>query len=96
MPELVTLAITLHYCYEASTLSLTQMEVAQEGPALLLLIMYREINNYSLHKIHDVFKIFCNKCIEIYDLKPGHFLSAAALAWKACLKKNRSRIRIIN
>ena len=30
-----------------------------------------------------------------YDVNPVHFLSAAGLAWKACLKKNRSRIRIM-
>ena len=28
-----------------------------------------------------------NKCIEIYQLDPTHFLSAPGLAWQACLKK---------
>ena len=44
----------------------------------------------------DVFENFRNKCIEIYELAPAHFLSAPRLAWQACLKKNRSRIRVIN
>ena len=44
----------------------------------------------------DVFESFRDKCIEIYILDPVHFLSASGLAWQACLKKNRSRIRIIN
>ena len=35
----------------------------------------------------DVFEKFRNKCIEIYELDPAHFLSAPGLAWQACLKK---------
>ena len=35
----------------------------------------------------DVFVNFRNKCIEIYELDPAHFLSAPALAWQACFKK---------
>ena len=34
-----------------------------------------------------VFENFRDKCIEIYELDPAHFLSAAELAWQACLKK---------
>ena len=37
----------------------------------------------------DVFENFRNKCIEIYELDPAHFLSAPGLAWQACLKKKR-------
>ena len=37
----------------------------------------------------DIFKNFRDKCIEIYDLDPAHFLSAPGLAWEACLKKTR-------
>ena len=29
----------------------------------------------------DVFENFRNKCIEIYELDPAHFLSAPGLAW---------------
>ena len=43
-----------------------------------------------------VFESFRNKCIEIYELDPAHVLSTPELAWQACLKKNRSRIRIAN
>ena len=32
----------------------------------------------------DVFENFRNKCIEIYELDPAHFLSAPGLAWQAC------------
>ena len=35
----------------------------------------------------DVFENFRNKCIEIYELDPAHFLSAPGLEWQACLKK---------
>ena len=44
----------------------------------------------------DVFGNFRNKCIEIYELDPAHFLSAPGLAWQACFKKDWSRIRITN
>ena len=37
-----------------------------------------------------------NKCIEINELHPVHFLSVPGLVWKACLKKDRNEIRIIN
>ena len=35
----------------------------------------------------DVFENFRNKCIEIYELDPAHFLSASVFTWQACLKK---------
>ena len=35
----------------------------------------------------DVFENIRNKCIEIYELDPAHFLSAPTLACQACLKK---------
>ena len=35
----------------------------------------------------EVFENFRDKCIEIYQLDPAHFLSAPRLAWEACLKK---------
>ena len=34
----------------------------------------------------DVFESFRNKCIEIYELDPTHFLSAPGLSWQAALK----------
>ena len=44
----------------------------------------------------DVLENFRGKCIEIYRLDPAYFLTAPGLAWQACLKKNKSRIRVIN
>ena len=35
----------------------------------------------------DVFKIFCNKCIEICEHNPAYFLATQGLGWQACLKK---------
>ena len=32
----------------------------------------------------DAFEKFRDKCIEIYQLDPAHFLSAPGLAWQAC------------
>ena len=44
----------------------------------------------------DVFKKFRSMCIKVYELDPAHFLSLSGLAWQACQKKNKSKIRIIN
>ena len=35
----------------------------------------------------DVFENFRNKCLEVFELDPAHFLSLPGLAWQACLKK---------
>ena len=44
----------------------------------------------------DVFENFRNMCYNIYELDLAYFLSASELAWQACLKKDRSKIGIIN
>ena len=38
---------------------------------------------------------FRNKCIEIYELDPAHFLSAPGLAWQACLKKTEVKLELL-
>ena len=38
---------------------------------------------------------FRNKCIEIYELDPAHFLSAPGLAWQACLKKTKIELELL-
>ena len=43
----------------------------------------------------DIFENFRNKCIEIYELDPTHFLSAPGLAWQACLKKTRVELELL-
>ena len=43
----------------------------------------------------DVFENFRNKCIEIYELDPAHFLSAPGLAWQACLKKTEVELEVL-
>ena len=43
----------------------------------------------------DVFENFRNKCIEIYELDPAHFLSAPGLAWQACLKKTKVNLELL-
>ena len=59
--------------------------------------VFKNLNNKNLGDYHDlyvqsdallltdVFENFRNKCIEIYELDPAHFLSAPGLAWQACL-----------
>ena len=43
----------------------------------------------------DLFENFRDKCIEIYELDPAHFLSAPGLAWQACLKKTEVRLELL-
>ena len=43
-----------------------------------------------------VFENFRDMCIKEYELDPAHFLSLHGLAWQACLKKKKYRIRTIN
>ena len=43
----------------------------------------------------DVFENFRNKCIEIYELDPAHFMSAPGLAWHACLKKTGVKLELL-
>ena len=43
----------------------------------------------------DVFENFRNKCIEIYELDPPHFLSDSGLAWQTCLKKTRITLELL-
>ena len=43
----------------------------------------------------DVFENFRDKCLEIYELDPAHFLSAPGLAWQACLKKTQVELELL-
>ena len=43
----------------------------------------------------DIFESFRDKCIEIYELDPTHFLSAPRLAWQACLKKTGIKLELL-
>ena len=61
--------------------------------------VFKELELKNLGDCHDIvcskwYIIVCrcienfrNKCIEIYELDPTHFLSAPGLAWQACSKK---------
>ena len=42
-----------------------------------------------------VFGNFRNRCIEIYELDPAHFLSAPGSAWQACLKKTEVQLELL-
>ena len=43
----------------------------------------------------EVYENFRDKCIEIYQLGPAHFLSAPRLAWQACLKKTGVELELL-
>ena len=43
----------------------------------------------------DVFENFRNKCLEVYELDPIHFLSLPGLAWQACLKKTNVKLELL-
>ena len=69
--------------------------------------VFKKRNNENLGDYHDlyiqsvlllfadVFENFRNKCIEIYELHPAHFLSALGLAWQACLKKTEVKLELL-
>ena len=64
----------------------------------------KSLNNKNLAEYHDlyvqsdtllladVFENFRNKCIEIYELDPAHFLSAPGLVWQAGFKKTEVKL----
>ena len=41
------------------------------------------------------FENFKDKCIEIYELDPVHFLSAPGLAWQVSLKKTKVELELL-
>ena len=43
----------------------------------------------------DELENFRNKCIEIYELDPAHFLFAPGLAWQACFKKTGAELELL-
>ena len=43
----------------------------------------------------DVFENFRNKCIEINEYDPAHFLFAPGLVWQACLKKTGAELELL-
>ena len=49
----------------------------------------------SVMKLADVFEKFREKCIEIYQLDPAHFVSAPGLASQACLKKTEIKLELL-
>ena len=68
--------------------------------------VYKELKLKNLSDYHDlylkidtllladVFENFRNKCIEIYELNPAHFLSAPGLAWQTCLKIKKTKVKL--
>ena len=69
--------------------------------------VFKSLSNKNLDDYHDlyvqsdtlwladVFENLRNKCIEIYELDPAHFLSAPGLAWQACLKKTVVKLELL-
>ena len=43
----------------------------------------------------DVFENCRNKCTEIYELNPAHFLSAPRLVWHASLKRTWTKLELL-
>ena len=43
----------------------------------------------------DVFENNRDKCLEVYEPDPAHFLSAPGLAWKACLRKTGVKLELL-
>ena len=45
--------------------------------------------------LSDVFENFRDKCLDIYQLNPIHFLSAPGLTWQACLRKTGIELELL-
>ena len=43
----------------------------------------------------DVLENFRDKCIEIYELDPAHFLTAPRLAWQTCLNETEVKLELL-
>ena len=43
----------------------------------------------------DIYEMFGERWLKIYQLDPVHFLSAPGLAWQACLKKTRGKLELL-
>ena len=43
----------------------------------------------------DICEMFGERCLEIYQLDPVHFLSQPGLAWQACFKKARGKLELL-
>ena len=43
----------------------------------------------------NVFESFCNKCIEICELDPVHFLSALGLGCQPCSQKTKVELKLL-
>ena len=54
--------------------------------------LYVQCNTFLLA---DVFENFRNKCIEIHEFDPAHFLSTPGLKWQAWLKKTKVELELL-
>ena len=43
----------------------------------------------------DVFGSFRNKCVDIYELDPAHFVSAPRLAYQASMKETKVKLKLL-
>ena len=83
---------------EASYSSLNMEDIAEVDYRHAKRVL-KYLKNKNLGDYHDLYVQSENlriKYIEIYELAPVQFLSTLGLAWQACLKKDRSKIRIID
>ena len=69
--------------------------------------VFKKLNNINLGDYHDLYvqsdtlllsdvsEYFRNKCIEIYEPDPAHFLSTPGLARQACLKNTEVKLELL-
>ena len=58
-------------------------------------IELKDMVNSDTLSLSEVFKNSRNKCIEIYELDPAHFLPTPGLVWQACLKKTGIKLELL-
>ena len=57
---------------------------------IIMICMFKVI-----HHCYQIYLRILNKCIEIYELDPAHFLSAPGLACQACFKKSEVKLELL-
>ena len=80
------------------------MLIIDKQKECLIIINFNNKNLGDYYDLHlqsdalllaDVFENSRNKCIEIYERYPAHFLSAPGLAWQVCLKKPGVKLELL-
>ena len=95
-----------HYLIKKLFYSELNLEGVNDEDYINAKIVFEELKTKNLDEYHDLYVIsdpllgdafedIRNKCIEIYELDPAHFLPATILVWQACLKNTGVKLELL-